>query len=109
MSFSLTPAAAARIQQLRRKHNNPALLLRLEVQGGGCSGFSYKFGFADAPGDGDHLFTQGDTGLVIDEVSLGFVDGGELDYAEQLIGSSFLVKNPKAASSCGCGTSFAVK
>ena len=84
------------------------LMLRLSVQGGGCSGFSYKFDFEDKLADDDKIFETDGVKLVVDDMSLEFLDGAEVDYVEELIGSSFKVKNPNATASCGCGTSFSV-
>ena len=106
-SASLTPAAAARVATIAAKQGKPAIL-RLSVEGGGCSGFQYKFGLADAP-DGDDLVTETDgTRLVIDPVSLDLLDGSVVDYVEDLGGAAFKVTNPNAASGCGCGSSFGI-
>ncbi|WP_293875305.1 MULTISPECIES: iron-sulfur cluster insertion protein ErpA [unclassified Sphingomonas] len=103
----LTPAAAARVAAIAGKQNKPAIL-RLSVDGGGCSGFQYKFGFADAP-DGDDTIAETDgVRLVVDSVSLDLVRGCQVDYVESLGGAAFRVENPNAASGCGCGSSFAI-
>lgn len=105
--IALTPSAAARVAAVAAKQGKPAIL-RLSVDGGGCSGFQYKFGFADGPDPDDTVAEQGDVRLVVDSISLDFVRGCQVDYVESLGGAAFRVDNPNAASGCGCGTSFAV-
>ena len=83
-------------------------LLRLEVIGGGCSGFSYRFGLAPGPNSDDVLIERDGARLAVDEASLPFLAGSEVDFTEELIGSSFQVRNPNAKSGCGCGTSFSI-
>ena len=108
MSLFLSQAAAARLDDLRLKQDKAALFLRITVDGGGCQGFEYKFSFADTPST-DDVITQNDAvGLVTDPISMGFLNGATIDFENELIGSKFVVKNPNAASSCGCGTSFNV-
>lgn len=103
----LTPSAAARVAAIAGRQGKPAIL-RLSVDGGGCSGFQYKFGFADAP-DADDVVAETDgVRLVVDSVSLDLVRGCSVDYVESLGGAAFRVDNPVAASGCGCGTSFAI-
>ncbi|CAN5389774.1 iron-sulfur cluster insertion protein ErpA [soil metagenome] len=103
----LTPSAAARVAAIAEKQAKPAIL-RLSVDGGGCSGFQYKFGLADAvEGDDTIAETDGVT-LVVDAVSLDLVRGCSVDYVESLGGAAFKVENPQAASGCGCGSSFAI-
>ena len=80
----------------------------LAVEGGGCSGFQYRFGFADAPEASDLVVETDGVRLVVDDVSLDLVRGASVDYVESLGGASFKVENPQAASGCGCGTSFSV-
>ncbi len=105
--IALTPAAAARVSSIAAKQGRPAIL-RLSVEGGGCSGFQYKFGFADAADPSDAVAETDGVRLVVDDVSLDLVRGCAVDYVESLGGASFQVSNPNAASGCGCGTSFAV-
>ena len=106
-TLTLSPSAAARVSAIAGKQDKPAIL-RLEVEGGGCSGFLYKFGLADAP-DADDLVTETDgVRLVVDPVSLELVAGCVVDYVESLGGSAFRVENPNAAAGCGCGSSFSV-
>jgi len=105
--ISLTPAAAARVAAIAANQTRPAIL-RLSVDGGGCSGFQYKFGFADAI-DADDVVAETDgVRLVVDPVSLDLVRGCAVDYVESLGGAAFKVDNPNAASGCGCGSSFSV-
>lgn len=104
---TLTPSAAARVAAIAVKQGKPAIL-RLSVDGGGCSGFQYKFGFADAPETGDMIAETDGVRLVVDDISLDLVRGCSVDYVESLGGAAFKVDNPNAASGCGCGTSFAV-
>lgn len=103
----LTSAAAARVATIAAKQGKPAIL-RLSVEGGGCSGFQYRFGFADAPETGDTVAETDGVRLVVDDMSLDLVRGCAVDYVESLGGASFKVENPNAASGCGCGTSFSV-
>ncbi len=107
-SISLTSSAARRVAQIAAKQGNPALKLRLSVDGGGCAGFQYKFGLeTDVAPDDLAVETDGVT-LVVDPMSLPLVDGCEVDYVESLGGAAFQVRNPNAASGCGCGSSFSV-
>ena len=103
----LTPSAAARVAAIAAKQAKPAIL-RLSVEGGGCSGFQYKFGLADAVAGDDSVVTRDGVRLVVDPVSLDLVAGAAVDYVESLGGSAFRVTNPNAASGCGCGSSFSV-
>jgi iron-sulfur cluster assembly accessory protein len=105
--LTLTPSAANRIGWIAGRQNKPAIL-RLSVEGGGCSGFQYKFGFADAPEGDDTIAETDGVRLVVDSISLDLVRGCQVDYVESLGGAAFRVDNPNAASGCGCGSSFAV-
>ncbi len=106
-TISLSPSAAARVAAIAARQAKPAIL-RLSVEGGGCSGFQYKFGLADAP-DGEDIVAETDgVRLVVDPVSLDLVAGAVVDYVESLGGAAFKVENPQAASGCGCGASFSV-
>lgn len=105
--IALSPSAAQRVAAIAAKQNRPAIL-RLSVDGGGCSGFQYKFGFADAPLSDDAVAETDGVRLVVDSVSLDLVRGCVVDYIESLGGAAFRVENPNAASGCGCGTSFAI-
>ncbi|WAC23242.1 iron-sulfur cluster insertion protein ErpA [Blastomonas sp. SL216] len=103
----LTASAARRVAAIAAKQGKPAIL-RLSVEGGGCSGFQYRFGLADAPEEGDTLAETDGVALVVDEMSLDLVRGSAVDFVESLGGSAFQVTNPNAASGCGCGSSFAI-
>ena len=81
-------------------------ILRVAVKGGGCSGFQYVFDVVDQVNENDKVFEKYNCRVIIDETSLQFLEGAEIDYSEELIGSSFKISNPNATSSCGCGTSF---
>lgn len=104
---TLSPAAAARVALIATKQGKPAVL-RLSVEGGGCSGFQYRYGLADTV-DADDLISECDgVRLVVDPVSVELIDGAQVDYVESLGGSAFRITNPLAASGCGCGASFSV-
>lgn len=105
--MTLSPSAAARVALIAAKQGKPAIL-RLAVEGGGCSGFQYKFELAAAPEDGDLVIERDGVILVVDEVSLDLVAGSVVDYVESLGGAAFKVENPQAASGCGCGSSFSI-
>ena len=106
-ALSLTPAAASRIAAIASKQDVPAIL-RLSVEGGGCSGFQYKFGLADAPDEDDAVSETDGVRLVVDPVSLDLVEGSTVDFVESLGGAAFRVENPQAAAGCGCGSSFGI-
>jgi iron-sulfur cluster insertion protein len=107
--LSLTEAAARRIRRVVLAENNPALMVRLEVLGGGCSGYQYRFGFDAAfNADEDAVIERDGAKLVIDKTSLDLLKGSEIDFGESLMEAGFRVINPNATSSCGCGSSFAV-
>lgn len=102
-----TSAAAAKVAQLIEDEGNPDLKLRLYVQGGGCSGFQYGFTFEESVNEGDtSLVTDGVT-LLIDPMSVQYLSGAEVDYSEGLQGAQFVIRNPNATTTCGCGSSFA--
>ena len=82
--------------------------LRVAVEGGGCSGFSYKFDLADGPQDDDIIVAKGDATVLIDKLSLIYMAGSQIDFVDNLMGQSFQINNPNAVASCGCGTSFAI-
>ncbi|KQM29060.1 MULTISPECIES: HesB/IscA family protein [unclassified Sphingomonas] len=104
---TLSAAAAARVAAIAAKQAKPAIL-RLSVEGGGCSGFQYRFGLADGVDAEDSIAQTDGVTLVVDPVSIDLVRGSEVDFVESLGGAAFRVTNPQAASGCGCGTSFAV-
>jgi iron-sulfur cluster insertion protein len=107
-AVSLSASAAARVAWLIEQEDRPGLMLRVSVSGGGCSGFQYGFSFDDTVNPDDRTFERDGATAVIDEVSLELLAGSEIDFVEDLIGASFQVKNPNAASSCGCGASFSI-
>ncbi|MBL4791607.1 iron-sulfur cluster assembly accessory protein [Citromicrobium bathyomarinum] len=104
---SLTESAAARVCAIAEKQGKPAIL-RLAVDGGGCSGFQYRFELADAPEGDDVTSKTGGATLVVDPVSLDLVAGSAVDFVESLGGAAFRVENPQAAAGCGCGSSFGI-
>ncbi len=106
-TVDLTPSAAARVAMIAAKQAKPAIL-RLAVEGGGCSGFQYKFELADTPAADDSITTRDGVRLVVDPMSLDLVAGAAVDYVESLGGAAFRVTNPNAATGCGCGSSFSV-
>jgi iron-sulfur cluster assembly accessory protein len=103
----VTERAAARIGEILRQEP-PGTMLRVSVEGGGCSGFQYKFDTESARAADDVVIERNGATVLIDPVSLGYMAGSEIDFVDDLIGSSFRVNNPKATASCGCGTSFAL-
>lgn len=104
----LMPAAAARVAAIASKQGRPGLMLRLAVDGGGCAGFQYKFGLETAPGEDDLVTDTDGVTMLVDPVSLPFVEGAEVDFVEKLGAAAFEVRNPNAQSGCGCGTSFSI-
>ena len=103
----LMPNAAKRVAAIADKQGVDAVL-RLSVEGGGCSGFQYRFGMADSIDEDDIITSESGVKLVVDPMSLDLVRGSAVDYVESLGGSAFQVKNPNAANGCGCGSSFSV-
>ncbi|HEX8644705.1 MAG TPA: iron-sulfur cluster insertion protein ErpA [Allosphingosinicella sp.] len=106
-AIAITPAAAARVAAIAGRQGKKAIL-RLAVDGGGCAGFQYRFGLADEIEPGDLAVEQDGVTLVVDDVTLDLVRGGAVDYVESLGGAAFQVRNPNAASGCGCGSSFSI-
>jgi iron-sulfur cluster assembly accessory protein len=106
-TLTLTPAAARRVALIAQKQARPAIL-RLSVEGGGCSGFQYKFDLAQAPETDDMVSETEGVRLVVDPVSLDLVGGSTIDFVESLGGAAFRVENPNAAAGCGCGSSFGI-
>ena len=104
----LSEAAARRVAALIARQGNPNLKLRLSVEGGGCSGFQYKFGLDETVQPDDTVVERDGVTMLVDAVSLPLLDGAEVDYVETLGSAAFQVKNPNARSSCGCGTSFSL-
>ena len=106
-ALRFTDAAALKVAELIREEANPALKLRVYVQGGGCSGFQYGFTFDESVDDGDMKVENQGVTLVIDPMSLQYLIGAEIDYREGLDGAQFVIRNPNATTTCGCGSSFA--
>ncbi len=106
--ITLTERAARRIADLVEQEGAPNGMLRVAVSGGGCSGFQYGFSLDHQVQEGDLVIERGQAQVVIDNLSLMYLAGAEVDYVTEIIGSYFTIKNPNATSSCGCGNSFAV-
>ena len=106
LDFSL--AAAAKVRELITEEGNPALKLRVYIQGGGCSGFQYGFEFDEQQGEDDMAIVTDDITLLVDPLSLQYLMGAQVDYSESLHGAQFVIRNPNAKTTCGCGSSFTV-
>jgi iron-sulfur cluster assembly protein len=105
--ITLTETAAQRINAILAKQTE-ATMLRVSVDGGGCSGFSYKFDFETTANEDDLIVERDGAKVAIDEMSLEFLDGSEIDFSTDLIGAAFKINNPNATANCGCGTSFSI-
>ena len=103
-----TESCCTKVADLIAEENNPELKLRVFVNGGGCSGFSYGFNFANDMNEDDANFDNGDVTLVIDSMSYQYLQGSTVDYTEGLEGARFVVQNPNATTTCGCGSSFSI-
>lgn len=110
MSASLvfTDSAAAKVKDLIAEEGNDNLKLRVFISGGGCSGFQYGFSFDEAVNDGDTVVEKGGVTLLVDPMSFQYLMGAEIDYTEGLEGAHFVIRNPNASTTCGCGSSFSV-
>ncbi|MFB9372965.1 iron-sulfur cluster insertion protein ErpA [Algimonas porphyrae] len=109
--ITMSASAARQINAIMAKQGADApagRMLRVAVDGGGCSGFSYRFEFADTRNDDDLLIERDGAKIVIDEMSLEFLAGSEIDYSREIIGAAFKINNPNATANCGCGTSFSI-
>ena len=106
--IDITDSAKEKIADLLLEENNSNLFLRTFVQGGGCSGFSYGFTFDEEKSEDDFEIIIGDCRLLVDAMSMQYLQGAKIDYKEELMGSSFVINNPIAKSTCGCGSSFSV-
>jgi iron-sulfur cluster insertion protein len=106
--LEFTNAAAAKVAELLKEENNPALKLRVFISGGGCSGFQYGFTFDETVEDGDTRIENGGVTLLVDPMSVQYLIGAEIDYREDLEGAQFVIRNPNAQTTCGCGSSFSV-
>ncbi len=107
-SMLFTSAAARKVRELMVEEGNLALKLRVYIQGGGCSGFQYGFSFDEAPQEDDLAIETDGVTLIVDPVSLQYLSGAEVDYSESLHGAQFVIRNPNAKTTCGCGSSFGV-
>jgi len=107
VNVTVSARAAQRIGEIL-KGEGAGAMLRVSVEGGGCSGFQYKFDIDRAKADDDVVIAQDGATVLIDPVSLNYMAGAEIDFVDDLIGASFRVNNPKATASCGCGTSFTI-
>lgn len=105
-SLIFTDAAAAKVKSLIDDENNDALKLRVFITGGGCSGFQYGFTFDEEVKDGDMVVENGGVTLLVDPMSFQYLAGAEIDFSEGLEGSHFVIRNPNATTTCGCGSSF---
>jgi iron-sulfur cluster insertion protein len=108
MTITLSDSAVEKIKSLLIEENNPNLFLRISVLGGGCSGFQYQFSMDDTQQTVDQLFERDGAKILIDDISLGLLDESIVDYQSDLSASMFVIKNPNAASKCGCGNSFSI-
>ena len=108
LPIEFSDAAARKVKTLVEEEENPNLKLHVYVTGGGCSGFQYGFTFDEKVNEGDTTIDKNEVTLVVDPMSLQYLVGGEVDYTEGLEGSRFLVTNPNATTTCGCGASFTV-
>ena len=106
MPLVFTDSAVAKVADLIAEEGNPDLKLRVFVQGGGCSGFQYGFTFDDAVNEDDTQFEKNGVTLLVDSMSFQYLVGAEIDYKEDINGSQFVIKNPNAQTTCGCGSSF---
>ena len=101
-------AAASKVKELIEDEGNNALMLRVFISGGGCSGFQYGFTFDEEIGDGDTIIENEGVKLLVDPMSFQYLSGAEIDYSEGMEGAQFVIRNPNAATTCGCGSSFSV-
>ena len=106
--ITITESAKAKIKDLLLEENNPKLALRTFVQGGGCSGFSYGFTFDEETNEDDFEIPVDTFKVLVDSMSMQYLTGADIDYKDDLTGSQFVIKNPNAQSTCGCGSSFGV-
>ncbi len=106
--LTISPSAAERIAKLKQIEGNDALMLRVSVSGGGCSGFQYGFTLEESLNDDDRVFESAGIRVVVDEISLDLLNDSRVNFVDDLIGSFFSIDNPNATSSCGCGTSFSI-
>ena len=106
--LAFSEAAAGKVKELIEEEGNDALMLRVFVSGGGCSGFQYGFTFDESIQDGDTVVENGGVKLLVDPMSFQYLSGAEIDYSEGMQGAQFVIRNPNASTTCGCGSSFSV-
>ena len=106
--MNILPGAVTKLQELFTEENNPNLKLRVFVQGGGCSGFSYGFTFDEVKNEDDFDFVYDSVQVVVDSMSMQYLQDSAIDYKEDAMGASFVINNPQAVSTCGCGSSFSI-
>jgi iron-sulfur cluster insertion protein len=106
--LTVTESAQNKIVELLTEENDPTMRLRMFVQGGGCAGFSYGFTFDNEKAEDDFEITAGTTEVLVDSMSMQYVQGATIDYVENLMGAQFKINNPNASGSCGCGSSFSL-
>jgi iron-sulfur cluster insertion protein len=106
--IELTSSAASKVSALISEEGNPNLKLRIYVAGGGCSGFEYKFAFDEAVNEDDTVIEKDAISLLVDAMSMQYLAGASIDFQESLEGARFVINNPNATSTCGCGSSFSV-
>jgi len=106
--MNILPGAVTKLRELFGEENNPNLKLRVFVQGGGCSGFSYGFTFDEMQAEDDFDFVAEDVKILVDAMSMQYLQGADIDYKEDDMGASFVINNPQAQSTCGCGSSFSI-
>ena len=106
MNITITPSASVKITELLADENNPAVHLRMYVQGGGCSGMSYGFAMDEEHNEDDFEIPAGNTVVLVDAMSSQYLQNAVVDYVEDLMGASFKISNPQAQTTCGCGSSF---
>ncbi len=106
--ITITDSAKSKINELLEEENNPKMFLRTFVQGGGCSGMQYGFTFDEDQNEDDFEFETGKFKVLVDSISMQYLEGATIDYKDDLMGSNFSIQNPNASTSCGCGSSFSV-
>jgi iron-sulfur cluster insertion protein len=104
--MEIAESAVTRLQQLKSEENNPDLKFRVFVQGGGCSGMQYGFTFDEAQNEDDFDFQYADLTVLVDSMSMEYLRGAKIDYREDVMGANFVIDNPQAQTTCGCGSSF---
>jgi iron-sulfur cluster insertion protein len=107
-ALNFTDSAASKVKELIDDEGNDSLMLRVFISGGGCSGFQYGFTFDETSGEGDTVIERGGVKLLVDPMSIQYLSGSEIDYSEGIEGAQFVIRNPNAKTTCGCGSSFSV-